>query len=69
MKALAKLALEQTGSIDVWVNNAGVTCFAPLDSERFDDHRAVLEINLFGVRSTRDVAPRAMAASEKRSLS
>ncbi|HEY6726238.1 MAG TPA: SDR family NAD(P)-dependent oxidoreductase [Polyangiaceae bacterium] len=56
--ALARLALEQTGSIDVWVNNAGTTCFAPLDSERFDEHREVLETNLFGaIYGARAVLP------------
>ncbi|HEU5072643.1 MAG TPA: SDR family NAD(P)-dependent oxidoreductase [Polyangiaceae bacterium] len=56
--ALAKLALAQTGSIDVWVNNAGVTCFAPLDTDRFDEHREVLETNLFGaIYGVRAVLP------------
>lgn len=56
--ALSKVALEQTGSIDVWVNNAGVTCFAPLDSERFHEHREVLETNLFGaIYGARAVLP------------
>lgn len=56
--ALARVALEQTGSLDVWVNNAGVTCFAPLDSERFDEHREVIDTNLFGaIYSARAVLP------------
>jgi len=40
------LALE--GRIDVWVNNAGTTLFGALDLEHFEEHRAVLETNLFG---------------------
>jgi NAD(P)-dependent dehydrogenase (short-subunit alcohol dehydrogenase family) len=56
--ALAEAALRQTGSLDVWVNNAGVTCFAPLDSERFDEHREVLDTNLYGaIYSARAVLP------------
>src|SRR4051812_23442238 len=36
VQALAQEALKQTGQLDIWINNAGITCFAPLDSERFD---------------------------------
>jgi NAD(P)-dependent dehydrogenase (short-subunit alcohol dehydrogenase family) len=48
VRSLANEALKLTGSLDVWVNNAGVTCIAPLDSESFDEHRRVLETNLYG---------------------
>jgi len=58
VQALAQEALKQTGQLDIWVNNAGITCFAPLDSERFDDHRQVLETNLFGaIYGARAVLP------------
>jgi NAD(P)-dependent dehydrogenase (short-subunit alcohol dehydrogenase family) len=58
VRALAAEALKQTGQLDVWVNNAGITCFAPLDSERFDEHRQVLETNLFGpIFAARAVVP------------
>jgi NAD(P)-dependent dehydrogenase (short-subunit alcohol dehydrogenase family) len=58
VQALAQLALEQSGRIDVWVNNAGVTCFAPLAGVPFDDHRRVIETNLFGAMfGARAVAP------------
>ena len=40
------LALE--GRIDIWVNNAGTTLFGALDLVHFEEHRAVLETNLFG---------------------
>jgi NAD(P)-dependent dehydrogenase (short-subunit alcohol dehydrogenase family) len=42
----ASLALE--GRIDVWVNNAGTTLFAPLDQGPFEDHLRVIDTNLFG---------------------
>lgn len=46
--ALARLALEQTGALDVWVNNAGVTLFGSLEQGPLDEHRRVIETNLFG---------------------
>jgi short-subunit dehydrogenase len=46
--ALADRALATWGRIDVWVNNAGVTMFAPLEEGAFEDHRRVIEINVFG---------------------
>jgi short-subunit dehydrogenase len=46
--ALARRALELTGSLDVWVNNAGVTLFGSLESAPLDEHRQVIETNLFG---------------------
>jgi NAD(P)-dependent dehydrogenase (short-subunit alcohol dehydrogenase family) len=45
---LATKALEVTGRIDVWVNNAGVTVFAPLDDGPFEPHRRVIETNVYG---------------------
>jgi NAD(P)-dependent dehydrogenase (short-subunit alcohol dehydrogenase family) len=41
-------ALELTGSIDVWVNNAGVTAFGSLEATPLADLRQVLETNLWG---------------------
>lgn len=45
---LAEEALAIDGRVDVWVNNAGVTAFAPLDEGSFDIHRRVIETNVFG---------------------
>jgi len=47
VRALASAALEH-GRIDVWINNAGVTLFAPLEEGPFEEHRRVLETNLIG---------------------
>jgi short-subunit dehydrogenase len=48
VQALARVALEQTGALDVWVNNAGVTLFGSIEDGPLDEHRQVIETNLFG---------------------
>jgi NAD(P)-dependent dehydrogenase (short-subunit alcohol dehydrogenase family) len=48
VRGLAARALELTGRIDVWINNAGVTAFAPLLEGPFEDHRRVIETNVYG---------------------
>jgi NAD(P)-dependent dehydrogenase (short-subunit alcohol dehydrogenase family) len=48
VRRLAARALELTGRIDVWINNAGVTAFAPLLEGPFEDHRRVIETNVYG---------------------
>lgn len=58
VRRLAELALERWGRIDVWVNNAGVTLFAPLEQGDFAQHRRVIETNLYGpIFSARAVVP------------
>ncbi|HYC32436.1 MAG TPA: SDR family NAD(P)-dependent oxidoreductase [Gemmatimonadales bacterium] len=48
VRRLAAKTLELAGRIDVWVNNAGVTAFAPLLEGPFEEHRAVIETNVYG---------------------
>lgn len=48
VNALVYAALAPWGRIDGWVNNAGVTIFAHLDQGTFDEHRRVIETNLYG---------------------
>jgi NAD(P)-dependent dehydrogenase (short-subunit alcohol dehydrogenase family) len=48
VRALAAAAQATWGRIDVWINNAGVTLFARMDQGAFEDHRRVIETNLFG---------------------
>ncbi|MBZ0234359.1 MAG: SDR family NAD(P)-dependent oxidoreductase, partial [Deltaproteobacteria bacterium] len=48
VEKLAAAAVERWGQIDVWVNNAGVTLFSPLEQGPFEAHRRVIETNLFG---------------------
>lgn len=58
VKMLADAAHRRWGHIDVWVNNAGVTLFAPLEAAPFDEHRRVIETNLFGpMYAARAVVP------------
>jgi NAD(P)-dependent dehydrogenase (short-subunit alcohol dehydrogenase family) len=55
---LVERALSLEGRVDVWVNNAGVTLFAMLEEASLDDHRRVIETNLFGaMRCARVVVP------------
>jgi short-subunit dehydrogenase len=56
--ALARAALEATGVIDVWVNNAGVTAFGSLEDVPPDELRQVIETNLYGsIHGSRAVLP------------
>jgi short-subunit dehydrogenase len=48
VQGLAAYALKQLGRIDVWVNNAGVTFFGLLEATPFEEHRRVIETNLYG---------------------
>lgn len=51
-------ALAVTGSTDVWVNNAGVTCFGALEATPLEQHRRVIETNVFGaINGARAVIP------------
>jgi short-subunit dehydrogenase len=45
---LAQQALLLKNRIDVWINNAAVTLFAPMTAATFDEHRRVIETNLYG---------------------
>src|SRR5829696_4661370 len=47
IKALVDCALS-LGKIDVWVNNAGVTVFGFLEDAPFEEHRRVIETNVYG---------------------
>jgi NAD(P)-dependent dehydrogenase (short-subunit alcohol dehydrogenase family) len=55
---LVESALARWGRIDVWVNNAGVTLFGSLEEAPMDEHRRVIEVNLFGaINGARAVIP------------
>jgi 3-oxoacyl-[acyl-carrier protein] reductase len=47
-KRLVESVAAEGGRLDVLVNNAGIGIFAPVDSLKPDDFRAVLETNLLG---------------------
>ena len=58
VEQLVKRTLDELGFIDVWINNAAVTLFAPLEQAPFEDHKRVIETNLFGAMySARAVLP------------
>lgn len=48
VQQLAAQAIEAYDRIDVWINNAGVTIYSPLETATFDEHQRVIETNLFG---------------------
>lgn len=48
VQALARRAVETFGRIDTWVNNAGVTAYAPFERMPLDDFRQIMEINFMG---------------------
>ncbi len=62
MQNLARAATEAYGEIDVWINDAGVTLFAQLSEAPFDEHKRVIETNLFGsMLGARVALPRFLA--------
>ena len=49
VQALAQLALDTYGGIDVWINNAGVMPQAPFIKGTIDEWDAAIDINIKGV--------------------
>lgn len=45
---LAQTVVDRWGRLDVWINNAGVTLYAPLITGDIEQHRRVIETNLWG---------------------
>jgi short-subunit dehydrogenase len=48
MKSLAQAAIDFSGSIDIWVNNAGVLAAGSIDETPVEIHDQVIKINLIG---------------------
>lgn len=64
MRALARHAVEAHGSLDIWVNNAGIGyIMKPLLDVTADDWRAVIDVNLtgcfFGIKAAAEVMVKA----------
>ncbi|WP_251152908.1 SDR family oxidoreductase [Cellulosimicrobium sp. Marseille-Q4280] len=53
--AAAARVREELGGADVLVNNAGVMLLGPFSSDRRDDYRAMVEVNLLGAITTTEV--------------
>ncbi|PPD12604.1 SDR family oxidoreductase [Methylophilus sp.] len=49
LERVAQIAIERFGSIDTWVNNAGVSIYGRLDEVSDEDHRRLFDINFWGV--------------------
>lgn len=58
VEALASQAVETYGRLDVWVNNAAVSCFASFEDTPMEIFRRVMDTNFFGyVHGTRAALP------------
>ncbi len=49
LRKVAQLAQETYGGFDTWVNNAGVSVYAPVEQVSMDDARRVFETNFWGL--------------------
>lgn len=61
MGELADAAIEEFGSLDVWVNNAGTTAIDPVLEMDPEDWRHVVDVNLTGVFNGAQAAGQRMA--------
>ncbi len=58
VERLAAAALAEWGTIDVWINNAGVTLYGLLEQGPVEQHLRVIETNLYGaIYGARAVVP------------
>lgn len=66
MEALAEHAVKEHGSLDIWVNNAGIGyIMKPLMDVSEDDWRAVIDVNLTGAFFGLKAAAKTMLAQKK----
>jgi NADP-dependent 3-hydroxy acid dehydrogenase YdfG len=49
VQRLAKLALDEFGRLDVWINNAGIMPLSPLDALKIDEWNQMIDVNIRGV--------------------
>ena len=49
MRALAGAAVARFGTLDVWINNAGLSLWGRFEDIPIEDHRQLIEVNLAGV--------------------
>ena len=59
VEALASVAVDSVGRLDVWVNNAAVGMWSRFEEIALEDFRRVIDTNLFGyVHGARAALPR-----------
>ncbi|MES3037977.1 MAG: SDR family oxidoreductase [Bdellovibrionota bacterium] len=61
MEALRDQAMQQFGTIDTWVNNAGVSAYGYLIETPLEEEKQIFETNFWGIRHGSRVAVAAMA--------
>lgn len=58
VQKLLAAALDTWGTVDVWINNAGVTLYGLLEQGPVEQHQRVIETNLYGsIHGARAVVP------------
>jgi len=63
---LVDTALAELGSLDVWVNNAGVSVFAPVTETTDEQMRRMVDVNVLGAFHGLRAAARSMTATATR---
>ncbi|KYH25037.1 3-phenylpropionate-dihydrodiol/cinnamic acid-dihydrodiol dehydrogenase [Halalkalicoccus paucihalophilus] len=56
LQSLADRTVEEFGSLDIWVNNAGINIRGPAEELSLDDWQTVIDVNLTGTFSGAQVA-------------
>jgi short-subunit dehydrogenase len=49
VERIARAAIDRFGTIDTWVNNAGIGTFGRIDQIPLEDHRRLFETNFWGI--------------------
>jgi len=63
MRDLARVAMEEFGRIDIWINNAGMSLWGPFEDIPLDSHAQLVEMNLLGaINGTFAVLPHRSSA-------
>lgn len=67
MEAMAQMAMNEWGRIDILINNAGINIRGPIDGLSHEDFRKVMDVNVDGIwLASRAVVPHMKAAGSGR---